>query len=145
MLTLLGSLIFIYLRLDTGRRRVSTAMRWLVQVPFSIYLGWITVATIANITPVLWLNNWGGFGISPEGWTAIVLAVAVVIAAAVAITRADVAYLLVLVWAFAGIAVKHPDVALVATSAIVAAVLVAVFALLSAWPTGPFPRARVST
>lgn len=139
MLVLLLSLIMIYLRLDTGRKPVSRAMRWLVQVPFSIYLGWITVATIANITPVLWLNDWSGFGISAQAWTAIVLAVAVVIAAAVAFTRADVAYLLVLVWAFAGIAVKHPDVPLVTTSAIVAAVIVALLALVSVLPAGPFP------
>jgi hypothetical protein len=139
MVVLLVSLILIYLQLDTGRKRVSSSVRWLVQVPFSIYLGWITVATIANITPVLWLNDWSGFGISPEAWTAIVLAVAVVIAAAVAITRADVAYLLVLVWAFAGIAVKHPDVPMVTTSAIVAAVVVALLAVVSVLPGGPLP------
>jgi hypothetical protein len=110
MVLLLVSLIAIYLRLDIGRSEVSAAVKWLVHLPFSIYLGWITVATIANVTAVLWWLGWDGFGIAAELWTAIVLAVAVVIATLSALTRRDVAYLLVLVWAFAGIAVKHPDV-----------------------------------
>jgi hypothetical protein len=77
MIILLGALIMIYLGLDIGGGAVSTGMWWAVHLPFSIYLGWITVATIANITAVLWLANWDGFGIGPEIWTAIILAVAV--------------------------------------------------------------------
>lgn len=139
MLVLLVSLILIYTRLDIGRATVSRAMKWLVHVPFSIYLGWITVATIANTSSLLWLADWGRFGISPEAWTAVVLAVAVVIAGLVALTRADVAYQLVLVWAFIGIAMKHPGVPLVATSAIIAAAMAALFALVSAIPNSPLP------
>lgn len=143
MLVLLGSLIAIYLRLDIGHATVSPATRWLVHLPFSIYLGWITVATIANATALLWLVDWGRFGISPEAWTAIILGVAIVIAAAVALTRGDVAYQLVLVWAFIGIAVKHPDVPLVTTSAIIAAGLAALFAVVSAIPRSRLPWQRI--
>jgi hypothetical protein len=141
---LLITLILIYLRLNIRRADASTGMRWLVHLPFSIYLGWITVATIANVTALLWLTGWGGFGISPEAWTAIVLAVAVGIATANALTRADVAYLLVLVWAFAGITAKHPTVPTVALSAGIAAGLVALLALLSALPRSPIPLRGVT-
>lgn len=132
---LLVSLIMIYLRLDIRRASVGAAMKWLVHVPFSIYLGWITVATIANATALLWLAGWDGFGISPEMWTAIMLGVAALIAVVMALTRADAAYLLVLVWAFAGIAVKHPTVPLVSNSAWVAAAVAATLALLSLMPS----------
>jgi hypothetical protein len=142
MLILLGTLILTYLRLNVGRAPVSATVKWFVHMPFSIYLGWITVATIANITAVLWLANWDGFGIAPEIWMAIVLTVAVIIAAAVALTRGDVAYELVLVWAFAGIYAKHSAVATVGTSALVAAVLVGLFALVSLVPGGPLPLKR---
>jgi benzodiazapine receptor len=142
MVTLLITLILIYLRLDIRRADASIGMRWLVHLPFSIYLGWITVATITNVSALLWLAGWGGFGISPEAWTAIVLAVAVGIAAANALTRADVAYLLVLVWAFVGIAAKHSTVPTVALSAGIAAGLVVLLALLSALPRGPVPLRR---
>lgn len=126
MLALLGSLIAIYLRLGVGRERVGPARQWLVHMPFRIYLGWITVATIANITAWLYFQGWDGWGIAPETWTWIMLAAAVIIGGIVSLTRGDVAYAAVLIWAFAGIAVKHQDTATVATAAWLAAALTAV-------------------
>ncbi|MFN2109144.1 MAG: tryptophan-rich sensory protein [Anaerolineae bacterium] len=110
MLVLLATLIITYLRLGTGRTKVSTAETWAVRVPFSIYLGWITVATAANVTSLLDYLNWGGFGIAPEIWMAIVLVAVLVIATLMAFTRRDVAYAMVLLWALAGISVKHAGV-----------------------------------
>ena len=97
MLTLLVSLIVTYLRLDISRAKVTTAERWTVDVPFSIYLGWITVATIANVTSLLEYLNWSGWGIQPEVWAVIMLIAGLAIASAVSLTRGDVAYLLVLI------------------------------------------------
>jgi hypothetical protein len=114
MLTLLASLIVVYLRLGTGQSTVSKAETWAVRVPFSIYLGWITVATVANITDVLDYVNWNGFGIAPEIWMAIVLAAVLAIAGLMIFTRRDVAYTLVLLWALAGIAIKFASVPAVA-------------------------------
>lgn len=133
MLALLGSLIAIYLRLDVGRTQVSTQMKWLVHLPFSIYLGWITVATIANANSLLYFLEWNAWGISPEAWTLIMLTAAVAIGAAVSLTRGDVAFALVLIWAFAGIAVKHQDTAIVATAAWIAAAITAVFIIIGAF------------
>ncbi|MFN2286399.1 MAG: tryptophan-rich sensory protein [Anaerolineae bacterium] len=110
MLVLLATLIITYLRLGTGRTKVSTAETWAVRVPFSIYLGWITVATAANVTSLLDYLNWGGFGIAPEIWMGIVLVAVLVIATLMAFTRRDVAYAMVLLWALAGISVKHAGV-----------------------------------
>ena len=113
MLTLLGLLIASYLRLDMNRTAVSAAERWSVDIPFSIYLGWITVATVANVTDWLYLVEWNGFGIPATTWAVIMIAVASLVGLAIFIDRKDVAYLLVLVWSFVGIAVKQtavPDV-----------------------------------
>jgi len=126
MLVLLGSLIAIYLRLGTGLTQVSRAETWTVRIPFSIYLGWITVATVANATQLLYFLGWNGGALGPEVWTAIMLAVAVVLAWLMAITRRDVAYLLVLVWAFIGIASKHAGTPTVSGAAWIATVLVVV-------------------
>ena len=114
MAALLLLLIAIYLRLDIGRARVSSAEKWLVHIPFSIYLGWITVATIANVTSVLDYFNWSGWSISPQAWAVIMLIAAAGITSAVCLTRRDVAYALVIVWALAGIAIKHNNVTAVA-------------------------------
>jgi hypothetical protein len=120
MLVLLGALIAIYLRLRIGRISPPLVERLAVDVPFSIYLGWITVATIANVTALLSYWGWNGFGVSQEAWLVITLAVALVVATLMALTRRDVAFLLVQAWAFAGIGVKHAAVAPVATAAWVA-------------------------
>lgn len=117
MLILLASLLVIYLRLDIGRTRVSTVERWCVDNVFSVYLGWITVATVANVTDVLFDLGWNGFGLAPEAWAVILLIIAAGLGVAMAVTRRDVAYLLVLAWSFAGIAVKQAGVPLVATTA----------------------------
>lgn len=133
MIILLVTLIILYMRLDTGRTKPVGRERWLVYLPFSIYLGWITVATVANVTAVLDYVEWSGWGISEQVWTAVMLAVAVVVATAMALTRADVAYLLVLVWAFVGIGVKHstePTVsaaAWLATAAVVGLIVYSLF------------------
>jgi hypothetical protein len=116
MLVLLISLIVIYLRLGIGCGIVSMAESWLVRLPFSIYLGWISVATVANVTSLLDYLDWDGFGLSPEVWMIIVLAVVVVIAGLMSVTRRDIAYSLVILWALAGIAVKHASVTLIASA-----------------------------
>ena len=126
MLTILLSLIAIYLRLDVGHAQVSTAEKWSVHIPFSIYLGWISVATIANITQWLYYLDWNGWGISPEIWAVIMLAAGVIISALMSLRRADIAYSLVLVWAYIGIAVKQAGSPLVANAAWIAAVLILV-------------------
>ena len=113
MLTLLGLLIASYVRLDVNRVVVTSAERWSVDIPFGIYLGWITVATVANVTDWLYLVEWNGFGIPATTWAVIMIAVASLVGLAIFIDRKDVAYLLVLVWSFVGIAVKQtavPDV-----------------------------------
>lgn len=117
MLVLLLSLIMIYLRLDIGRQRVSRLEQWCVNIPFSIYLGWISVATIANVADVLYFYDWNGWGIAPEIWAVIMLVVGLVLAAAMSYLRRDMAYQLVLIWAFIGIAVKQANAPLVANAA----------------------------
>ena len=126
MLVLLISLIAIYLRLDIGRVEVSTAEQWAVHIPFSVYLGWITVATIANTSQLLFYLGWNGWGVSAVTWAVIMLTSGVVISILMTLTRADVAYSLVLVWAYVGIAVKHSNTSQVATSALVGAGIILV-------------------
>ena len=114
MFVILASLIITYLRLGIGRTLVTTAEKWSVRLPFSVYLGWITVATVANVTSVLDYLNWDGFGIAPEIWMGIVLVAVLAISVLMNFTRRDVAFALVILWALAGIAIKHAAVASVA-------------------------------
>ena len=132
MLVLLGLLIASYVRLDVGRASAGRLERWCVDIPFSLYLGWITVATVANISGFLFFIKWNGFGLAPELWAVIMLAVASLIGLGMAMTRRDSGYLLVLVWAFAGIAVAQSRAPLVVTAAWTAAAVALALALVAA-------------
>jgi phosphoglycerol transferase MdoB-like AlkP superfamily enzyme len=126
MLGLLGSLIVLYVRLGVGRNDVSTRDRLLVHAPFSVYLGWISVATIANFAVVLYVLGWNGFGITPEVWTVTVMIVAAGLGIAMTVDRKETAYPLVIIWALIGIAVQRAGIPAIAVTAWVAALAVLV-------------------
>lgn len=117
MLALLVSLLVIYARLGIGRAVVPPLERWMVHVPFSIYLGWISVATIANAAQLLDYLRWSAWGIAPEIWAVILLAVATLLSSAMSFRRGDMAYSLVIAWAFIGIALKQAATPLVSIAA----------------------------
>jgi tryptophan-rich sensory protein len=135
---LLLTLIAIYLRLGIGKHEVSGAEKWLTNVPFSVYLGWITVATIANASYVLYDANWDGFGLSGAVWAVVMLVIGTGITLAVIATRRDFAYTAVIVWALVGIVVKQSGTPLVAvtaallTAAVIGSALIFVFRLQTA-------------
>ena len=107
MLWILIPLIMIYLRLRIGITSASRGEKWFVRYPIGIYLGWISVATIVNIASALYINNWNGFGISAENWTAIMVIIATFVATLALAQRQDVTYSGVTAWALIAIAVKH--------------------------------------
>ncbi len=107
MFGLLASLMLIYLRLDIGRAQVSMDQWLYYHLPFSVYLGWITVAPIANIVAFLVSSGWESYGTTAAYWTVLVIAVAVALTLVNLYTRGDAAYSLVIVWALSGIIYKQ--------------------------------------
>ena len=105
MAILLISLIIINLTLD--KMIFNTLEKVVFRLPFSLYFGWITVATVANVTALLVSLGWKGFGLAEQGWTVIILAVAALIGTATMVIRKDIAYGLVFIWAYIGILIKH--------------------------------------
>ena len=102
ILTLLGLIVTTLRRANlTGRQR------WLVGVPFSVYFGWSTVAVVANITVLLVYWKWDGFGIADSTWAVVIILVAMVIGTVTMVRNRDVAYGLVLIWAFVGILIRQ--------------------------------------
>lgn len=88
-------------------RELSLKEKIFVRLPFSVYFGWITVATIANVTTLLVCKGWNGFGLSDAFWAAIILLVGTMIGILTMLSQQDIAYGLVLIWAYAGIWLKH--------------------------------------
>lgn len=133
MLALLVTLIAIYLRLDIGRQGVVGRERWLLDLPFSVYLGWITVATVANVSITLFDAGWNGGALGPVPWTLAMLCVGAALGLAMAWLRGDVAYILVLVWAYVGIWVMQAATQPVALTALLLAIVLAVAAGWALW------------
>jgi hypothetical protein len=104
---LLLTLIAIYVRIGVGKSKTQLGEKLAVHLPFSVYLGWITVASIADVAATLVSHNWNGFGLSPETWAIVVVAVALIITMLMLAIRRDVAYSLVIIWALVGIGVSH--------------------------------------
>lgn len=136
MLVVLASLLTIYVRLGTGIKPVSRREMWLVNVPFSIYTAWITVATIANTTVLLQSLGWEGTPLSGQLWSALVIVVGAAITGYVVYTRRDIAFAAVVIWAYVGIVVKYTGVTLVMATAGVMAAAVAVV-LIAGWLRTP--------
>jgi hypothetical protein len=120
MLVLLGSLAVIYRRLRDWPP-TSRVERWAVDATFSVYFGWVCVATLANLS--VWFEASGGrpHGIGEVPWAVAMVATATVVFAALGLRTRDVAYLVVLPWAALGIALREPQVPAVAGVAWLAA------------------------
>ena len=117
MLCILLPLISAYWSLPF-KGRVDRWSRWLIRTPISIYLAWISIATILNGAIVLTSIEWSGWGISAVWWTVIMLLIAGLITHFVTIPRLDFAYAGVFVWGAIAIAVKNSDTILISGTAI---------------------------
>tara|TARA_B100000029_G_C17421181_1_gene904367 strand:+ start:161 stop:952 length:792 start_codon:yes stop_codon:yes gene_type:complete len=108
MLCLLYNLILISRIIKNHHKAFqSFYMYKITSFSFSIYFGWITVATVANFTGLLVSFEWGGFGISQEIWTSLIILVATGIASFTFLKNKAIWYLLPIIWAFYGIYFKH--------------------------------------
>jgi len=107
MLILLGCLLAIYVRLNVGKSKATRAERYFAHLPFSVYLGWITIATIANVTALLVDIDWMRWGLTQQFWAVAVIIVGIAIALSVLFTRKDIFYCLVVDWALLGILLKR--------------------------------------
>lgn len=149
MLVILGSLIGLERRnqkkLDSGgalypaapggQDRGQALRRFFLTVPVRVYLGWISVATIANATALLVKTGWDGLGMDPRFWTVLAIIAGFGLALGFSLWKRQVAAPLMVVWAYAGIVVKRLQTdAPYSTPVWVAALAAALLILLSFLP-----------
>jgi len=128
ILVLFVSLLMIYLRLNIGKSKASKKERYYIHLPISVYLGWLTVATIANLTAVLVTLEVGGLFLGEVLWTVLVIVVAMIITLLILYNRSDVGYSLVIIWALLGIVIKqYESYQSIGITAILAMVIIAGF------------------
>lgn len=108
MLVILVSLILIATAIN--KEKLNNKEKFFLSLPFSLYFGWISVATIANITAFLVSISWNGWGIADASWTVVILIVGALIGIFRGLKDRNIPYLLVFVWAYFGIWFKHQSV-----------------------------------
>jgi hypothetical protein len=128
MLGLLACLIVIYTRLGIGlHARISPLEQTLVDFPFSLYLGWISVATIANVSAALYDSGWNGFGMAPQVWAIIMIGVTTILGLLMINRRHALTYPVVLIWALIGIRLRPDQIDSVGTAAATAAFILLLY------------------
>ena len=103
MLLFLSTLIQLFLKTKTMALDLSLTQRFILQTPFIVYLGWISVATIANITALLVAYKWTALNIAPVYWSAVMILIAIVLAVLMVKKFQVVSFTLVVAWALWGI------------------------------------------
>jgi hypothetical protein len=126
MVVIAASLITAYLRLEIAITPVSRIRKWLVHLPISIYIGWISVASIVNVACALYSYNWDGWGVSGEIWAVIMVIIATGLGCAIAFRRRDIAYPGVIIWAITAIAVKHSSYPILKTTVFGCSIILAI-------------------
>jgi len=150
---LIAGILFTLIRINTildENKKYTSRERLLVRAPFSVYFGWITVATIANVTTWLVSVKWDGWGWNAEQWTVTMLTVGVLIALATMYRFRDVLYGLVIIWAYVGILAKHlmdsgwgGDFPMVIGSLVSLLAILALYALYLTYTEYDFPKKLV--
>lgn len=97
----------ILINMELKKTELILSEKIFVRIPFSVYFGWITIATIANVTTFLVSINWNGFGISENIWTVVVLLIGFLITSLVTFKNKDIFYGATVIWAYTGILMKH--------------------------------------
>jgi hypothetical protein len=120
MIAILATLLVIYMRLKSHLEDVREKDFWFILAPFSIYLGWISVATIANTSVILVANGFSELGVSGTFWTVIIMAVAALLSNLMVGMRREWFFSWVVIWAEIGIAVANAgNLAIVITAIVV--------------------------
>jgi hypothetical protein len=123
---------FIKIILNTNMERWYAPLKTIVFAwwPISTYAGWISVATIANISAYLAKTGWDGGFLSPFGWTIVMIVVATLLNLTMIYKRNMREFALVGVWALVAIYVRHNnDMQLIAITAMIGALLIFIYAL----------------
>jgi hypothetical protein len=129
MACILFSLIAIYRSLSLSKNKVGLTDYIFIFFPFSLYTGWITVATIANISAVQTGMGWDDVGVQAVTWTLVKLAIAGAIGATIILRRSDAIFGLVVAWAAYGISVKQIAVPSVSGAALVLTILAVILVI----------------
>lgn len=131
MLIIFFSLLLLYLKLGININSIPKKQKWLVNFPISVYLGWITVATIVNFALALSWIKWSGFGLSDIIWTVIIIILVAILGILIILQRKDTVYCGVFIWALIAITIRHLDTLSIAITSGISAIVLGILMVIS--------------
>lgn len=129
MLTLLVSLLAININFNIALQKVSWPEKLFIHLPFSLYLGWITVATVANVATLWVYIGWNNLDIP---WTIFLILICTVAAMLLVIKRKNIVVGLVAIWGLSGIIIKRQEEGGLAATPVTIACIVAIAGIIIA-------------
>ena len=103
MLIFLITLIKLFLTINKTKFELRPFYRFWIYHPFVVYLGWISVATIANFTALFVGIGWQGEPFAATTWSILLIVIAMLLGIILVGVKKEPAYGFVLAWAFFGI------------------------------------------
>jgi hypothetical protein len=107
MLFFLAALCKIFIESNKFVQLLKPTQVFLLITPFTIYLGWISVATIANFTALFVKLSWSGFGIEAMYWSGLMIFIAVVLGLLFLFKYSAISFTMVIAWALWGIKARQ--------------------------------------
>jgi hypothetical protein len=133
ILVLFFGLLIAYRRLDVGKTRVPATETLTVNLPFSVYFGWSSIAVIANISAALVSLGWRGEPLPEQFWAVVMILAGTAIGLMMLFLQGDLFYVLVVVWAYTGIIVKRTQAGDALSVIIAAAIGIGILVITCSW------------
>lgn len=125
--------VWLYYALGIPSRPAHSTLEEWIRFPISVYVGWLTLATVVGVSTLFHFWEWGAWGLSYAAWASIMLAISAVIGFVLTLRWEDPVYGLVFIWGYAAVALRPDQVGVVIATAVVLGVLFAVVIVVQLW------------
>lgn len=132
MALLTAAVLIIYLQVTRRRNDRTPAHRFMVALPFRIYLGWLIFSLLANIMAWVRSTDPSFAPLGESGWALVLIAATVVIGAALFLLKKDLFLNLALIWGLVALAVGQSAETAIMLAALLGAVLLVALIVLQA-------------
>lgn len=125
--------VWLYYAMGIPSRPAFSKVETWIRPAMSLYLGWLTVATVVGVAVLLNYWEWGAFGLSMGAWVSIMLVIVAAVGFALTLWWDDPVYTLALVWGLIGVALRPDQAGVVMVTAVVAVLFLALVIGIQVW------------
>ncbi len=133
MLALVITVALIYLRVTSRKVDRTLAHRLMVALPFRLYLGWLIVATLANLAALLTARGWDWAPFGETGFALVLVGVAAIVGLLALLLKRDHFVILPVAWGLVAVATAPGQPTVLLIGGLLAAALLLAIAIWQIW------------